>query len=103
MADGASAHEWVRQAAAAWRGVESLRELTRQQRAVFFQKVAGTLIALEEADGDIALQIGQRAIIQATFARYFDGALLDGPPWRLDPTEPAPTSADWFTEQTRAF
>ncbi len=63
--------------------------MARQDRALAFQKAAGTLFALEDiADGGmLPLHDDPRSEVRAVFARFWGGVLLDGPPWRLSPNE----------------
>lgn len=51
--------------------------------------------SLEPLDG----YPGRRGQIAAAFARYFDGAAVDGPPWRVSPYEDdRPTAAEYLDE-----
>lgn len=80
--------EWVSQAIYAKWGVRDVGDLTRTQRTLAFQRVSGVTVWIEENwPEDLAFMIGNRPWIAAAFARYFDGFVLEGPPWRLDPTE----------------
>lgn len=93
----AAAVEWIRQAVEARYGVRSLRDLDRGRRAVAFQKACGTWIGLwESLEGDLAFYAGQRDLVRDVVARYWDGAVVDGPPWRVAPTEGMrPTYGEW--------
>lgn len=85
----ATAREFLQQAVLARYGVESLFDLPRWQRQVAFQKSAGAALDLQEAvEGDLAFYpSGTRRLVREAFARFFDGAVVEGPPWRLDPSE----------------
>ncbi len=94
----AEAEEWVRTAVDARFGVASLHDLDRGTRQLAFQKSSGVLLALEggEAGNEVALEPDCRTRIRALFARYFDGVMVDGPPWRLSPIElDRPSWEDW--------
>lgn len=52
--------------------------------------MCGVLLQLEGL-GEIAFALDQRDQVAAAFARYFKGALLDGPPWAVTPYERLPT------------
>lgn len=95
----AEAEEWIRTAIDARFGVSSLHDLDRGRRQVAFQKSAGVVLSLESgggAENEVALELDCRARIQAVFARYFDGVLVEGPPWRLSPAETArPCWEEW--------
>jgi hypothetical protein len=80
-------------------GVTETSSLTGQQKAVAFQRTVGALLMIED-EGEIAFLRGQRHVVQGHFARYFDGVLPPGPPWRIDPYEPLPTYAEWFDNAT---
>jgi hypothetical protein len=81
----ATAEEWVREACEARYGAD-LPNLHRTRRALALQKTVGTLLALED-EGELVFTIGLRAIVAEKFARFWDGVVLNGPPWRLDPRE----------------
>lgn len=87
------AWEWLRQALEAKWGVDDVRELTRPQRQVAFQKLAGVVWRLE-GEGELAFDGGLRRVVAAAFAYYFDGLLLDGPAWRVTPLEDRPARAE---------
>lgn len=107
----ADAIEWVRQANQSFAQMDSVKEMTDTQRRIMFQKVSGVLFTLDESGDDLALHDDPRPVIQAAFARYLDGVVLDGPPWRIGPHEddrptyePVPAShagADGDTEHER--
>lgn len=80
-------NEWVVQAVEEIWGASTVRDLPRQQRALAFQKLSGILLTLEDEPYDLAFAIGQRAVVSRVFARFFDGAVLAGPPWKCDPFE----------------
>lgn len=84
----AAADEWTRQAIEAVYGT-TVYELPASARSVALQKLIGTLYALEDvgSDGMLPLQADVRARVALVFARYWDGHVLDGPPWRLSPNE----------------
>lgn len=88
--DRASAEEWVRQALQATWGASEVTELPRFRRQIAFQKMSGVVLDVEGL-GEIAFAIDLRQIIAASFARYFRGAVLDGPPWRVSAYEERPT------------
>lgn len=90
----ATAQEWIEQAVEACWGVRSLHEVTRQRRQIALQRTIGTVLALED-HGEIAFASDLRDITRRAFARYWNGAALEGPPWRLTPLEPLPTYAEW--------
>jgi hypothetical protein len=83
----AEADEGFRQALTATYG--SRDALTGQTRALAFQRACGTVFALEDIGdgGMLPLHDDPRAEVRAVFARYWDGLMLDGPPWRLSPRE----------------
>jgi hypothetical protein len=84
----ATAREILSQAVSARWHVTSLRDIDRVRRQVVFQKLSGVLLDLEDADGDVAFwPAGVRDLILRTVARFCDGAVIDGPEWRLDPSE----------------
>lgn len=92
------ASEWFQQAVEARYGVPSLRDITRQQRQLAFQRATSTLFALYE-HGDLAFTIGVRAVIRDCFARTWEGVVLEGPAWSLDPTETErPSHVAWKSE-----
>jgi hypothetical protein len=112
------AEEWLREAVAAVYGVESLHDLSRADRAVAFRRTAGAVDALEELGvpleylGPSGLLLldppgtvwlaedgySRRERIVGVLARYFDGAALHGPPWRLSPYETGrPSREEWAT------
>lgn len=101
MADEASAHEWVSQALESKWGVPEPRDLPRTTRALALQKAIGALLAVEEL-GEVAFAPDQRNLVAACFARFFDGVRLDGPPWRVSPTEELPSREEWV-ESTDVF
>lgn len=121
------AEDWLRSALEARFGVESLHDLDRARRQVAFQKSAGVLLAVEDgdayrdpdefrtfdgellwllwSDGTIESAVGYepgpgyRARMRAVVARYWDGAVVEGPPWRLSPAEPErPTYDEWAAD-----
>lgn len=93
--DRASAEEWVRQALTATWGVSEVTDLPRFRRQIAFQKMSGVVLDVE-GKGEIAFAIDQRTIVSASFARYFRGAVLDGPPWRVSAYEQRPTHAAYL-------
>lgn len=90
----ATAQEWIMQALEASWGVSSLHEVTRQRRQIALQRTAGIVLWLED-QGEIAFRLDVRELVQQTFARYWKGVALEGPPWRLSPFEQLPTYAEW--------
>jgi hypothetical protein len=96
------AERWFREAVEATYGVTSLRDLDRGERARAFQRACGTLAAVYDACADLgcdlAFTYGSRDVLRRCFARTWGGAALDGPPWRLDPSETdRPTHEEWAT------
>lgn len=81
----ATAEEWIREACEVTWGAD-LYAISRAQRQIALQRCAGTVLALAD-EGEIAFQPDVREIVARTFARYWKGAVLHGPPWRLSPTE----------------
>lgn len=84
------AEEWFRQAVEHRFGAPTLRGVDRVARQLAFQRATWTLFALyEEADrlGDLAFVRDLRAVVRGCFARTWDGAVLEGPAWRLGPDE----------------
>lgn len=96
------AEEWIRTAVEARFDVSSLHDLDRARRQIAFQKSAGVVLGLESglaAESEVALEPDCRARIAALFARYFDGVAVEGPPWRISPTETTrPSWEDWNAE-----
>ena len=79
------ATEWASQAIQALYG-ESTSDLPTDEKQQAFRRMCAVLAALDtETEGD--LQFAPRAQIAAVFARFFDGELVDGPPWSLGPEE----------------
>lgn len=104
LCDEPAAREWIRQALEATWGVLDPVDLDRARRGLALQKASGVLLALEDEPGDLAFTIGVRAIVRRAVARYFAGHMVDGPRWRLDPSEVdrptyAETSADFGDEE----
>lgn len=97
----ATAEELIREACEATWGVE-LPALSRTYRQVALQRMVSTVIALE-AQGELAFTIGLRAIVAETFARFWKGLMLDGPPWRLDPAEDRPLYECWAETHNSSF
>lgn len=77
---------WFRQAVSAHFGVDSLRDLDRAGRQRAFQRAAATIMVVGEL-GELAFRFGIRDELRGAFARTWDGVELEGPPWRLDPSE----------------
>lgn len=98
VGDEASAEEWIRQALEAEWGATERRDLPVATRALALQRLSGVVMRLEEEPYDVAFVVGQRDIVGRVFARYFSGAWLPGPPWRLDPFEPLPTHSEWAAQ-----
>lgn len=46
---------------------------------------------------------GQRAVVAACFARFLDGLLLPGPPWRTCPGEADRPTLDEWHERMNVF
>lgn len=97
----ATAEEWVREACEATWGADLIR-LHRTQRQLALQRSVGTLLALED-EGDLVFTTGVRPIVQRVFARFWQGRVLDGPPWRLDPSEERPLYELWAASQSSSF
>lgn len=94
LGDDRAGREWVRQALEAAWGVTDPVDLDRARRGLALQKASGVVLALEDEDGDVAFRVGVRAVVAGVVARYFGGVAVDGPVWRLDPTEhDRPTAA----------
>jgi len=75
------AAEWMRQSIQAVYQVAPA-DLSSDQKALAWKKILGALAALDtEVEGD--LHFADRATIAEVFGRFFDGILVDGPPWRL--------------------
>jgi hypothetical protein len=70
-------------------------DLPRFRRQIAFQKMSGVVLDVE-GKGEIAFAIDQREIVAASFARYFRGAVLDGPPWRVSAYEARPPHAAYL-------
>lgn len=119
--DGRDGEEWLREAVEARWGVTTLRDLDRGGRQIAFQKASGVLLAIEEdglpdelvdpdgvlpplllyRDGSIEPADGypgRRAAVAAIIARYFDGVVVEGPPWQVTPIEERPTYAEYAGE-----
>lgn len=102
--------EWLREAVEARYRTATLHDLDRVGRQIVFQKASGIVLALEEAglpeelvapDGDLPPMLlygdgslepfgdypGRRGAIAERVARYFDGVVVEGPPWRLTELE----------------
>jgi hypothetical protein len=89
------AQAWYQEAVSVLYGVATLRDLDRATRQRAFQRAAATLLVVQE-HGDLAFRFGIRELLRQSFARTWEGATVEGPPWRLDPTETdLPTYADW--------
>lgn len=91
----AAAEEWVAESIDRYWGFHDLRDLPRTRRQIALQRTIGVTLALEE-QGELAFAVDLRTIVAASFARYWKGIALDGPPWRLDPYENRPTYAEWL-------
>jgi hypothetical protein len=89
----ATAQEWIAQAVDACWGARSVFDLSRTRRQIALQRSVGTTIFLEGL-GELAFSLDVRDVTQRAFARYWKGAALEGPPWRLTPYEPLPLWAD---------
>lgn len=90
-----TAQAWFREAVTALYEVDSLRDLDRPRRQRAFQRAAATIMVVHE-HGELAFTLGVRELLRQCFARTWEGASLEGPPWRLDPNETdRPTYAEW--------
>ncbi len=78
----ATAQTWMREAAGG--SIASLDGDEKKRVAVVMTE---TLLDLEASGVDLALGTGVRHAVQVAFAKYLDGRMLEGPPWRLDPVE----------------
>jgi len=95
--DEIEVEEWLTEAVEATHRVTSLRDLSRSQRLIFFQKCCGVLLLLEQEHGDLAFVTDQREMIVRAFGVY-TGAVLHGPPWRMSPApseDGRPTKKEW--------
>lgn len=104
--NAAGAEEWLAQAVEACWGTRDLFALSRPRRQVALQRTVGTVLWLEE-QGDLAFRLDAREVVREAFARFWNGAALDGPPWRMTPAEAFPLWADLaasadFTEDALA-
>lgn len=79
--------EWVAQASAHLFGDVAAADLTRDQRNTLGQKASGAIIALREAADPAAFPPVTRDVVQKAWASVLDGAILEGPPWRMAPDE----------------
>lgn len=78
---------WVAQAATHLCGDVPFQEMTREQKNVLGQKASGAIIALREAADPGAFPPVTRDVVQKAWASVLDGAILEGPPWRMAPDE----------------
>lgn len=102
--DVAASEEWQRQALWSCWGVSWPHELRRELRGRALQRMTGVLLALEDLDADLAFRVGARGLVAEAFARYFDGACLPGPPWKLDPREDdLPAFSTWNAARSADF
>lgn len=81
------AREWVRQALDHTWHVLDPADLRRAQRGLALQKVSGVVLALEDVPYDLTFAVDVRQTVAAAFAKYFHGAVLDGPEWAISPAE----------------
>lgn len=95
VGDEHAGHAWVEEALERKWGVRDPTALDRTHRKVALQKVSGVVLAIEELGHDLAFALDGRATIARTFARYFDGLVLDGPPWKCSPLESGPSYDEW--------
>lgn len=83
-----ASREWVAEAVMVGYGKTLVSELEGDMLAEMGERLCRVIHALDDADTDpFALTVSQRPVIQAAFAQAFDGAVLDGPEWRLGPDE----------------
>jgi DNA recombination protein Rad52 len=78
---------WVSQAAAALYGDTSWSDLTTAQKTALGRKASGAIVALREAHDSSEFPPPERATVQAAWAKVMDGTVLDGPEWRMSPSE----------------
>lgn len=86
-----------------WRGqllrevydVAAIGELPREQRP--WQGLCSVLYRLEEHEREHELAAIPRVAVRAAFAECFDGVALEGPAWRIYPTEEDRPSYEGFT------
>lgn len=81
--------EWVAQASSHLFGDVPFQELTGDQRQALGQKASGAVIALREVAAPAEFPPVARDVVQKAWASVLDGALLEGPPWRMSPEESA--------------
>lgn len=79
--------EWVKQAVMAVYSVETVQGMPIERKRVMFQKLSGVLFTLDELNLDIVFAPDPRKIVRDAFAKYLEGEVLEGPPWRIGPTE----------------
>jgi hypothetical protein len=69
-------------------GVEE-KDLTKAQKDTLFQKAAGVMVKLLENHDIGEWPPPNRIEFQAHWSKILEGAVLDGPPWSMDPDEAA--------------
>jgi hypothetical protein len=80
------AAEWLREAIHAM--FTKLPEaMTTEERRKAFVVCSRALYEVEGASGDLAFDPNVRGFMQEVFAKLLDGAVLEGPPWAVSPTE----------------
>lgn len=82
----ATAEEWIREACEAAWGAD-LARLDRPEQQAALQRMQLVLYDLAGQRGDLAFALDVRETVAETFARYWGGIELGGPPWRLTPAE----------------
>lgn len=88
----ADAAEWIRESLERCYDVQDESELDPVTRADALRRIM-VPVGLLQGD-DLAVVIGTRRIVADAFARSRAGE-LNGPPWRVDPTEDLPTRQEW--------
>lgn len=76
----------------------TLQSLSGQLRAKAFQKFSGALSVIDELP-DLKFSPDPRGEISKAFAKYLDGTVLDGPPWRIGPSEDDRPTRDEIAEE----
>lgn len=90
----AVADEWIREALAAAYGLQDASGLSPERFYLACQRLHRVVRSLEDM-GDVAFTTDLRATVASSFSRFFD-VELEGPPWRIDPTDDArPPWREW--------
>lgn len=97
------AAEWLGQAREAlFPGVASA-DMNKDQRRLLFQKLSSVLAQVDSHGvGDLLFDPKLREFLRVAFASRLDGAVLDGPPWRISPDEDRPLKTEWAATQAQA-